>query len=77
MSTQDKQERNYHRAMANLTKARGYLNLAQAHALAAKDCPRGCGCSGCESTQRDARAAREAKERRATRKLHAVNGGVA
>jgi hypothetical protein len=61
----DRQERHYHAAMARLTEARGHLNLAQAHALAAKDCPKGCGCSGCVSTRAEVEHQRMIKAIRA------------
>jgi len=47
----DAEEREYHRKMEEMTRKRGYLNLAQAHALAATDCPLGCGCWGCVQTK--------------------------
>ena len=51
--TTDAHERRYHVAMARMCVDRGFLNLAESHLVSAKDCPRGCGCSGCESTARD------------------------
>lgn len=47
------QERRYHIAMGNLCADRGFLNLAQSHLVAARDCPKGCGCFGCEAARRD------------------------
>lgn len=61
---QDTNERAYHRAMARLTAERGYLNLSQAHTLAAQDCPRWCGCKGCTSTRAEATEQRAAKAKR-------------
>ena len=56
------------RAMAGFTAERGYLNLSQAHELAAKDCPRGCACRGCESTRREREAEKAAKATRAVKR---------
>lgn len=52
------------RAMARLAMERGYLNLAQTYELAAKDCPRWCGCKGCTSTRAEATEQRAAKAKR-------------
>lgn len=54
-------------SMAKLTASRGYLNLSQAHALAAQDCPRGCDCLGCRRTRADADEARGARQKRASK----------
>lgn len=50
--------------MARLTEERGYLNLSQAHALAARDCPRGCPCQGCEATRAEAEVSRAMRQKR-------------
>jgi len=60
--TQDEQDRRFNAAMSRVCKERGYLNLAQAHALAAKDCPRGCRCDGCAEVKRDSAERRERRE---------------
>lgn len=63
----DANERAYNAGMAKLTAERGYLNLSQAHALAAQDCGRGCPCEGCRMTRLEREAERAAKQARASR----------
>lgn len=56
----DAEERRYHLAMAAFVLERGYVNLAQSFALAARDCPPKCECESCS----DIREEREEERRR-------------
>lgn len=59
-ATKDADERRYATSMARMCSERGHLNLAQAYALAAQDCPQDCPCTSCS----DIREEREAERRR-------------
>ena len=59
----DADERRYAVHMADLCVDRGYLNLAQAYVVMARDCPKGCGCEGCLSTAADVRESSERRRR--------------
>lgn len=59
----DREERAYHRGMADLLKERGFHELAASHHVAAYDCSEGCPCVGCVSTRADSLESRARRER--------------
>lgn len=63
MRRTDPQERAYWAGMARLASERGFLNLSQAYALAALDCPEKCGCPGCLQTKAEVAEAIERRKR--------------